>query len=233
MTGRPFAAIAVLVALTSGVLYAASDKTLTKRIAAAAVVLDELRGTPDREIPKELWDRAACVAVIPSLKKAAFVFGGEYGKGLVSCRTAGAWGSPAFVLLEKGSWGFQIGGETVDMVLLIMNQHGVDRLLESKVSLGADLSVAGGPVGRDARASTDAQLKAEILSYSRSQGLFAGVDISGGILKADDEDNHDLYGQAVTGRQLLVTNKLSTPRAAQPFMAALSRMSVVAHKSER
>ena len=233
MTGRPFAAIAVLVALTSGVLNAASDKTLTKRIAAAAVVLDELRGTPDQEIPKELWDRAACVAVIPSLKKAAFVFGGEYGKGLVSCRTAGAWGSPAFVLLEKGSWGFQIGGETVDMVLLIMNQHGVDRLLESKVSLGADLSVAGGPVGRDARASTDAQLKAEILSYSRSQGLFAGVDISGGILKADDEDNHDLYGQAVTGRQLLVTNKLSTPRAAQPFMAALSRMSVVARKSER
>jgi SH3 domain-containing YSC84-like protein 1 len=233
MTGRPFAALAVLIALTTGVLYAASDKTLTKRIAAAAVVLDELRGTPDQQIPKELWDRAACIAVIPSLKKAAFVFGGEYGKGLVSCRTAGVWGSPAFVLLEKGSWGFQIGGETIDMVLLIMNQHGVDRLLESKVALGGDLSVAGGPVGRDARASTDVQLKAEILSYSRSQGLFAGVDISGGILAADDEDNRDLYGHAVTGRELLVTNTVSTPSAARPFMAALSRMSGIAQKSER
>jgi lipid-binding SYLF domain-containing protein len=221
--------MAVLITLTLGDVSAASDKTLSKRIAAAAIVLDELRGTPDQEIPKDLWDRAACVAVIPSLKKAAFVFGGEYGKGLVSCRTAGTWGSPAFVLLEKGSWGFQIGGETVDMVLLIMNQHGVDRLLDSKVSLGGDLSVAGGPVGRDARASTDGQLKAEILSYSRSQGLFAGVDISGGILKADDDDNRDLYGH--TGRELLVTNKVSPPRAARPFMAALSRMSVVAAKS--
>jgi lipid-binding SYLF domain-containing protein len=233
MTNRPLGVLAVLVTLTApGASNAAINNTQTQRIAAAAAVLEEIRSTPDRDIPKDLWDRAACVAVIPSLKKAAFVFGGEYGKGLISCRTDGTWGSPSFVLLEKGSWGFQIGGETVDLVLLIMNQHGVDRLLEDKVSLGADLSVAGGPVGRDARASTDAQLKAEILSYSRSQGLFAGVDISGGILKADNDDNRDLYGRAVTGRELLVTNKVQTPKAARPFMAALNRMSLTPAKTE-
>lgn len=234
MNIRLLPSLAVLIALAApGNVNAASDRTLTKRIAAAADVLDQLRGTPDQDIPKDLWEKAACVAVIPSLKKAAFIFGGEYGKGLVSCRTAGEWGSPAFVLLEKGSWGFQIGGETVDLVLLIMNQHGVDRLLESKVSLGGDVSVAAGPVGRDARASTDVQLKAEILSYSRSQGLFAGVDISGGVLKADDDDNRDLYGRAVTGRDLLVTHKVGTPAAARPFMTALGRMSAMPPKASK
>jgi lipid-binding SYLF domain-containing protein len=233
MTIRPLGVLAVLGTVASaGVLSAAINDTETQRIAAAATVLGEIRATPDRDIPRDLWDRAACVAVIPSLKKAAFVFGGEYGKGLMSCRTAGKWGSPSFVLLEKGSWGFQIGGETIDLVLLIMNQHGVDRLLEDKVSLGGEVSVAGGPVGRDARASTDAQLKAEILSYSRSQGLFAGVDISGGILKADNDDNRDLYGRAVTGRELLVMSNVQTPKAARPFMAALNRMSVTPSKSE-
>ena len=230
---RSLGALAVLATLTVPVaLSAASDKTLNKRIANAAAVLDELRGTPDQDVPKDLWDRASCVVVIPSLKKAAFVIGGEYGKGLVSCRTGDTWGSPAFVLLEKGSWGFQIGGETVDLVLLIMNQHGVDRLLESKVALGGDVSVAAGPVGRDARASTDVQLKAEILSYSRSQGLFAGIDISGGVLKADDEDNRDLYGRKVTGRELLVKNEFATPRAARPFMAAINRMSAGPSKTD-
>jgi lipid-binding SYLF domain-containing protein len=234
MMMRSLGAMAVLATLALPVaLSATSDKTLNKRIAAAAAVLDELRGTPDQDVPKDLWDKAECVAVIPSLKKAAFVFGGEYGKGLVTCRTGGSWGSPAFVLLEKGSWGFQIGGETVDLVLLIMNQHGVDRLLESKVALGGDVSVAAGPVGRDARAATDVQLKSEILSYSRSQGLFAGIDISGGVLKADDEDNRDLYGRKVTGRELLVANKLATPRAARPFMAAVNRMSVASTTTDR
>jgi SH3 domain-containing YSC84-like protein 1 len=227
MTIRSLGVMAVLTTVASAgvVLSATLNETETKRIAAAAAVLDEIRATPDRDIPTDLWDKAACVIVIPSLKKAAFVVGGEYGKGLISCRTAGKWGSPSFELLEKGSWGFQIGAETIDLVLLIMNQHGVDRLLQDKVSLGADVSVAGGPVGRDARASTDAQMKAEILSYSRAQGLFAGIDISGGILKTDNDDNKDLYGRAVTGRELLVKNTMETPTAARPFMAALNRMS--------
>lgn len=226
MTTRTLGVLAVLVGVGSvGVVSAAINDTETQRIAAAATVLQEIRSTPDRDIPADLWERASCVAVIPSLKKAAFVFGGEYGKGLITCRTAGRWGSPSFVLLEKGSWGVQMGGETVDLVLLIMNQHGVDRLLQDKVTLGGDVSVAAGPVGRDARASTDAELKAEILSYSRAQGLFAGVDLSGGILKADNEDNRDLYGRAITGRELLVTNRMQTPRAARSFMAAVNRMS--------
>jgi SH3 domain-containing YSC84-like protein 1 len=226
MTIRSLGVIAVLTTVASvGVLSAQINETETKRIAAAAAVLDEIRATPDHDIPTDLWDKAACVIVIPSLKKAAFVVGGEYGKGLTSCRTAGKWGSPSFELLEKGSWGFQIGAESIDLVLLIMNQHGVDRLLQDKVSLGADVSVAGGPIGRDVRAATDAQLKAEILSYSRSQGLFAGVDISGGILKTDNDDNKNLYGRAVTGRALLVKNTMATPKVAQPFMAALNRMS--------
>jgi lipid-binding SYLF domain-containing protein len=233
MTIRPLGALAVLAALATPIaLSAAINNTETQRIANAATVLGEIGSTPDRDIPKDLWDRAACVAVIPSLKKAAFVFGGEYGKGLISCRTAGTWGSPSFLLLEKGSWGFQIGGESVDLVLLIMNEHGINKLLEDKVSLGADLSVAGGPVGRDARASTDAQLKAEVLSYSRSQGLFAGIDISGGVLKPDKDDNRDLYGRAVSGRELLVGNRLQTPRAARPFMAALNRMSTSPLRTE-
>jgi lipid-binding SYLF domain-containing protein len=230
---RPLAGLAVLVTLASpAALTAAMKNAETERIAAAATVLDEIRTTPDRDIPKDLWDHAACVAVIPSLKKAAFIFGGEYGKGLISCRVGSAWGSPSFLLLEKGSWGFQIGGETVDVVLLIMNQHGIDRLLQDKVSLGADLSVAGGPVGRDARASTDAQLKAEVLSYSRSQGLFAGVDISGGVLKADNDDNRDLYGREVKGRELLTMNRTQAPKSARPFMAALDRMSVASSRTE-
>ncbi|HEV3059105.1 MAG TPA: lipid-binding SYLF domain-containing protein [Vicinamibacterales bacterium] len=230
---RPLAGLAVLVTLASpAALTAAMKNAETERIAAAATVLDEIRTTPDRDIPKDLWDRAACVAVIPSLKKAAFIFGGEYGKGLISCRVGSVWGSPSFLLLEKGSWGFQIGGETVDVVLLIMNQHGIDRLLQDKVSLGADLSVAGGPVGRDARASTDAQLKAEVLSYSRSQGLFAGVDISGGVLKADNDDNRDLYGREVKGRELLTMNRTQAPKSARPFMAALDRMSVTSSRTE-
>jgi len=234
MTNRSLGALAVLATLALPVaLSATSDKTLNKRIAAAAAVLDELRATPDQDIPKDLWDKAECVAVIPSVKKAAFVVGGEYGKGLVTCRTGATWSSPAFFLLEKGSWGFQIGGETVDLVLLVMNKHGVDRLLESKVALGADVSAAAGPVGRDARAATDVQLKAEILSYSRSQGLFAGVDISGGILKADEEDNRDFYGRKVTGRELLVAGKIATPAAARPFMAAVHRMSAAPSKTDQ
>src|SRR4029077_5284384 len=132
---------------------------------------------------------------------------GEFGKGVMSCRNGARWSAPSFMSLQKGSVGFQIGGEAVDLVLLIMNDHGVNRLLEDKVTLGGEASVAGGPVGRDARALTDAQLKAEILSYSRSQGLFAGIDLSGGVLKPDQEDNRDLYGREIGPRDILVAKR--------------------------
>src|SRR2546425_6349339 len=147
------------------------------RIQDAAKVLREIHAVPDKDIPQELWNDAACVIVIPSLKKAAFIVGGEYGKGLMSCRRNRSWSAPVFMELEKGSWGLQIGAQSIDLVLLVMNSQGMDKLLNNKVTLGVEASAAAGPVGRDARALTDAQLKAEILSYSRAQGLFAGIDI--------------------------------------------------------
>jgi lipid-binding SYLF domain-containing protein len=195
----------------------------TKRIQEAAQVLKEIHAVPDKDIPRGLWDRAHCVAVIPGLKKAAFIFGGEYGKGLVSCRSAQGWSAPAFFKLQKGSWGLQIGGQSIDLVMLVMNQGGLDKLLRNKVTLGAEASVAAGPVGRDARAATDAVMKAEILSYSRAQGIFAGIDISGGVMAPDEDANQDLYGRRIAAREILLEGKVASPAAAQVFMDALRR----------
>jgi len=199
----------------------------TSRIQDSAAVLSEIHGQPDTDIPQELWEKAQCVVVIPSLKKAAFVFGGEYGKGLMSCRHDGAWGAPVFMQLAKGSWGLQIGAESIDLVLLVMNHRGMDKMLEDKVSLGADVSVAAGPVGRTVAAATDAQLNAEIISYSRAQGLFAGIDLSGGILKPDQDANRDLYGRTRLARQAL-TDGAKALAVTQPFMTALQREYTIA-----
>lgn len=195
----------------------------TKRIQEAAMVLSEIHATPDKDVPQELWEKAACVVVIPDLKKAAFVVGGEYGKGLMSCRKGSAWGAPVFMELEKGSWGLQIGAQSIDLVLLVMNDRGVQKLLGDKVTLGAEASIAAGPVGRDARAATDAQLNAEILSYSRTQGLFAGINLSGGVLKPDNDDNRDLYGRNITVADVIQKGAVTVPAVAQPFMQALRR----------
>src|ERR1041384_1193357 len=186
------------VCLLTAVTVAAEARSLstaeTKRIQEAAQVLKDIHAVPDKDVPQELWNKAACVIVVPGLKKAAFVIGGEYGKGLMSCRHGEAWSAPVFMQVGKGSWGLQIGAQSIDLVLLVMNESGMQKMLKNKVSLGAEASIAGGPVGRDARAATDAQLKAEILSYSRAQGLFAGINISGGVVRADETDNADLYG---------------------------------------
>ena len=192
-----------------------------KRLSEATTVIREFRATPDRGIPENLWNDAECVAVIPGLKKAAFIIGGEYGKGVLSCRMGSEWSAPSFLELQKGSVGFQIGGEMVDLVLLFMNDEGVNRLLDNKIALGTEASIAGGPVGRDARAMTDAQLKAQILSYSRAQGLFAGIDLTGGVLKPDTSENREFYGRAVTAHELLRDKKVTTPRAAEVFLSAL------------
>jgi lipid-binding SYLF domain-containing protein len=195
----------------------------TKRIQEAAQVLKEIHSVPDKDIPQDLWDKASCVIVVPGLKKAAFVFGGEYGKGLMSCRRAGAWSAPVFMQVGKGSWGLQIGAQSIDLVLLVMNEGGMQKLLKNKVSLGAEASIAGGPVGRDARAATDAQMKAEILSYSRTQGLFAGVNLSGGVVKPDDDDNADLYGPNTSAATVVASSKVAAPPVSAPFMTALRR----------
>jgi lipid-binding SYLF domain-containing protein len=211
-----------------GVLAAASllageiSSAARKRIEDAGHVLREIHAAPDRDVPMDLWDKAACVVVVPSLKKAAFVFGGEYGRGLMSCRHDGAWSGPVVMGIEKGSWGLQIGGQSIDLVLLVMNERGMQKLLGNKVTLGAEASVAGGPVGRDARAATDAQMKAEILSYSRTQGLFAGVNLSGGVLKPDTDATQALYGREVSSRDVLA-GAIPAPAAAEPFMRALLR----------
>ena len=193
------------------------------RIQEAATVLQEIHNVPDKDIPQELWDRAACVIVVPGLKKAAFIIGGEYGKGLMSCRHAGVWSAPIFMQVGKGSWGLQIGAQSIDLVMLVMNANGMEKMLRNKVSLGAEASIAAGPVGRDARAATDAQMKAEILSYSRTQGLFAGINLSGGVVRADEDDNADLYGKTIAAKDVVMKDTIKAPAVTDVFMAALRR----------
>jgi SH3 domain-containing YSC84-like protein 1 len=213
----------VVLVASSVALSAAMSRGEEKRLRDAADVLYELHESPDKDIPQDLWDKAACVVVIPSVKKAAFIFGGEYGKGAMSCRTGTGRTAPAFMMLAKGSVGFQIGGEAIDLVLLVMNDHGMKHLLEDKVALGGEASIAGGPVGRDARAMTDAQLKAEILSYSRSQGLFAGIDLTGGVLKPDPDSNEDTYGKGIRTADIVERRTVTVPPQADVFMRALQR----------
>jgi len=203
--------------------FAAVTKDEAKRFTEASVVLTELRNAGDAGVPEDLWKKAECVVVIPSLKKGAFVVGGEYGAGVMSCRTANAWGAPVFMRLAKGSWGLQIGGQEIDLVLLIMNRRGVNKLLEDKISLGADASVAAGPVGRSAHAATDAQMSAEMLSYSRAQGVFAGIDVSGGVLQPDKEADARAYGPEVSARAVIDGGSaIHAPVEAQPFLKSLS-----------
>jgi SH3 domain-containing YSC84-like protein 1 len=209
--------------LVASSAFAALSKDEVKRLSQAATIISELRNSPDKGIPEQLWNKAQCVVVIPSMKKAAFVFGGEYGSGVMSCRTKG-WSAPVFMQLAKGSWGLQIGAEETDLVLLVMNRSGVDKLLQDKVSLGADASVAAGPVGRAANAATDAQMGAEMLAYSRSQGVFAGIDLSGGVLKPDKEADARGYGENVNARDLVMGSRhVAAPAAASAFLRALGQ----------
>jgi lipid-binding SYLF domain-containing protein len=204
--------------------FAEPNKSEVKRLADAATVLSEMRGAPDSGIPEDLWSKAQCVLVIPSLKKAAFMVGGETGSGVLSCRRANGWSAPVFMHLAKGSFGLQIGAQAVDLVLLVMNREGADKLLHDKVSLGADISLAAGPVGRSANAATDAQLNAQMLSYSRSKGLFAGIDLSGGVLEPDTEANARTYGPNLTARDIVGgTRQVAVPAAANAFVRALGR----------
>jgi lipid-binding SYLF domain-containing protein len=216
----------ILVATLAIVPLLAQESGPAKRLDEASAVISELMATPDKGIPQDLLAKAHCIVVVPSLKTAAFVVGGEYGKGFVSCRQHGGvgWSAPATVRVEGGSVGFQIGGSETDVVMLVMNQGGMDKLLSSKFTLGGEGSVAAGPVGRTATAQTDAQMHAEILSWSRSQGLFAGVALEGATLREDLDDNATLYGQRLENRQI-VTTPVREPRAAQRFVALLDKYS--------
>jgi SH3 domain-containing YSC84-like protein 1 len=204
----------------------AIDKAPAKRLGEAAAVFSEVMATPDKGIPQDLLDKAHCIVIVPSLKTAAFIVGGKYGKGYLSCRNHGGegWSAPATVRIEGGSVGFQIGGSTTDLIMLVMSERGADKLLSSKFTLGAEGSVAAGPVGRTATAQTDAQMHAEILSWSRSQGLFAGLALEGATLRQDLDDNATLYGQRLENRDI-VTHGRPAPRSGAALIALLDKYS--------
>jgi lipid-binding SYLF domain-containing protein len=203
--------------LASTTAFAALPPSEVERLTKAASIIQDIRNS----IPQDYWNRARCVIAVPELKKAAFIVGGEYGKGAMSCRAGDSWSAPVFMQLAKGSWGFQAGAEQVDLVLLVMNEAGVQKLLGNKVTLGADASVAAGPVGAAGSVGTDAALTAEILSYSRAKGLFAGINLSGGVLRPDDDVNKLAYGTNATARTILASREISAPPEATPFLSAL------------
>ena len=212
----------VLIMATSA--FAQLKKTDIEKLNEAATVLTEIRNAPDNGIPDSIWNKARCAVVIPDLKKAGFIVGGEHGSGVMSCKHADTWGPPVFMELTKGSAGLQAGIQSVDLVLVVMNQGGVDKLLRNKVTLGADASIAAGPVGRAASAATDAQLSAEMLSYSRAKGLFAGIDLSGGSLNPDTSKNERAYGANASARDIaLGTTPVKMGAEAQAFTNALGR----------
>jgi lipid-binding SYLF domain-containing protein len=209
-------------------------QTAQERLKDSADVFSEVMSTPDKGIPQDLLNRAECVIVIPSMKKAAFVVGGEYGRGFATCRKASGtgWGAPSAVKLEGGSVGFQIGGSATDLILLVMNRRGMDKLMQDKVTLGADASVAAGPVGRTAAANTDLKMNAEILAWSRAKGLFAGIALNGASLRPDADVNGELYGHKMTSREVLGTD-LQAPDAAHPLIVALDKYSMRSSNADR
>jgi len=211
-------------ALGSGLMSAADAP---ERLEAAADALKEVMGIPDKSIPQDLLSRAQCIVIVPGLKKGAFIVAAKYGKGFVSCRRSNGvgWSAPGAIRVEGGSVGFQIGGSETDAFMLVMNEKGMDRLLSTKFTLGGDASVAAGPVGRSTQAETDAAMTAEILTWSRQRGLFAGVSLSGATLREDADWNRDLYGKKLTNREIVLKGGVAAPKSAAALMTELNRYS--------
>jgi lipid-binding SYLF domain-containing protein len=218
--------IAIATLLTSLACAQDREKQLN-RVQGAGEVLGEIMSAPDRGIPEEIFGSAKCVAIVPSMLKAGFIFGAEYGHGVASCRTEKGWSAPAFFGVKGGTFGLQIGGQAVDLVMLIMNERGMRHLLSSKFELGADASVAAGPVGRHAEGATDWKMRAQVLTYSRSRGVFAGLTLKGAWVQQDKNDTRAFYGRMVPFRTLL-KGALPPPADAQPFLAALNKYTPVA-----
>jgi lipid-binding SYLF domain-containing protein len=207
----------------------AKQTKASDRVQAAADVLNEIQSAPDSGIPQEILSKAECVAVVPSMLKGGFIVGGKYGRGLASCRTPKGWSTPAFFIVEGGSVGFQIGGQAVDLVMLIMNNDGMQHLLASQFALGADASVAAGPVGRHAEGSTDWKMRAQVLTYSRARGVFAGVSLSGAVVKQDKDTTREFYGHMMTSKAAL-TGEVDPPSAANVFLTTLAKWAQEAAK---
>ncbi len=195
---------------------------IEKRIEASAKVLTEVMATPDKAIPNKVLSDAKCIAVIPNMVKIAVGFGGSHGKGIATCRTPNGWSAPAPITITGGSWGLQLGGQAVDLVMVIMNDQGMQHLLSSKFKLGADASAAAGPVGRDAAADTDWKMKAEVLTYSRARGIFAGIDLNGAAVTQDKDETRVLYGKFIPFSEIL-SGKVEPPRGTEAFLSAVSK----------
>src|ERR1700731_2365120 len=192
------------------------------RVKAASTVLEEIESAPDQGIPEEVMGSAECVAVVPSMLKGGFIFGARYGRGVASCRTPKGWSAPAFFSIKGGSFGLQIGGQAVDLVMLIMNDGGMQKLLSSQFKLGADASVAAGPVGRHAAADTDWKMRAQVLSYSRARGIFAGLELNGAVIKQDKSSTYEFYGKMVPFKTAL-SGSAAAPGGAYPFLNTLAK----------
>jgi SH3 domain-containing YSC84-like protein 1 len=230
--------LCLLVGLTTGIAFADEQKDTTEpkdnskaadRVEAAGTVLDEIQAAPDNRIPEEVLGSAECVAVVPSMLKVGFVVGARYGRGVASCRTEKGWSAPAFFTVGGGSFGFQIGGQAVDLVMLIMNKDGMNHLLSSEFKLGADASAAAGPVGRHASADTDWKMRAQVLTYSRARGLFAGLELTGAVIKQDKDSTRDFYGRMVPFKTSL-KGDIEAPKSAYPFLNTLAKWAQTAEK---
>ncbi len=228
---KKFLLLMLIVSLCS-FCFAAGDEAETKaadRVQAAAEVLNDIEAAPDKGIPEEVLRSAECVAVVPSMLKGGFIVGAKYGRGLASCRSPKGWSAPAFFIVEGGSFGFQIGGQAVDLVMLIMNKNGMKHLLSSEFELGADASVAAGPVGRHAEGNTDWKMRAEVLTYSRARGLFAGVSLNGAVIKQDKDSTREFYGHMVSFPASL-QGEVDAPAGANTFLTSLAKWAQEAAK---
>jgi len=222
--------------LTIPLLAAASllavESSPDTRLRHSMEAFQDVMKTPDKGIPRDLFNKAQCVLIVPDLVKGAFFVGGKYGRGFASCRHGGGWSSPAAVRIEGGSFGLQLGGSSTDLIMLVMNRKGMDRLLGDKFTLGADVEGAAGPVGRETSAQTDAVLRAEILTWSRARGLFGGISLEGATLRPDGGENRKLYGRGISNREILEAG-IPTPAAGKPFVAMLNRQSSPARTAQK
>jgi SH3 domain-containing YSC84-like protein 1 len=226
---KKFLLLLVIVSVCSFSFAEDEQGKVADRVQAAADVLNDIQGAPDKGIPDEVLRSADCVAVVPGLLKGGFIVGAKYGRGLATCRTPKGWSAPAFFLVTGGSFGFQIGGQAVDLIMLIMNKDGMKHLLSGEFALGADASVAAGPVGRHAEGNTDWKMRAEVLTYSRARGLFAGVSLNGAVIKQDKDSTREFYGRMVPFRTAL-TGEIEPPAGANAFLTSLAKWAQEAAK---
>jgi lipid-binding SYLF domain-containing protein len=227
---RKLLLLTIALSLTS-LSWANGREDSTERLTNAGVVLNEIMAAPDKGIPQEVIDNAKCIAVVPRMIKAGFIFGGKHGRGVATCRTASGWSAPAFISVGGGSWGLQAGVQGVDLVMVVMNEQGMQRMLSNKFQVGGDASAAAGPVGRHASAGTDWKADSEILTYSRAKGLFAGISLTGAVIQQDNDSTRAIYGKKIRQKSIL-SGSVPAPAVAASFMAAVASSSRQAHAAE-